>query len=222
MAVNWEAKQQVFTDLLLAGEADQAVEQARALLGQGVSPTELFEACLSPVLEDIGGRFQRLEIFLPELATSGEIVQRISDEVIRPAVEATAGQAPLMGKVLLGTVQGDLHDIGKNIVALMLSVNGFEVVDLGTSVPPLEFVNRAAQEKADIIGMSALLFTCLPYMKDVMDYLDGTGVRDRYAVIIGGAPTTPEYAEEIGADAYGANAAEAVDICKRLIRERQA
>ena len=146
------------------------------------------------------------------------MVKEINDAVITPALAAASQQQIQQGKVILGTVQGDLHDIGKNMVGLMLGVHGFDVIDLGTNVPPAEFVTRAEKEKADIIAMSALLMTCLPYMKDVMDRLVGLGLRSKYAVIVGGAPTSPEYARSIGADAYGTNAAEAVRLCRDIMR----
>ncbi|HMR64730.1 MAG TPA: cobalamin-dependent protein, partial [Anaerolineae bacterium] len=166
-----------------------------------------------------GNRFETLEIFLPEMMIAAEIVQTINDEVINLAIQqdsAAARSAPL-GKVLLATVQGDLHDIGKSMVALLLKVNGFEVIDLGINVPPATIAEEAKKLQVDVIGMSALLTTCLPFMKDTVDYLVETGRRDKYAVIIGGAAPTAAFAEEIGADAFANSAAEAVNICRRLM-----
>jgi len=176
---------------------------------------------MTPVLEEIGRMFEELEIFIPELTIAGEIVQAISDKVTNPALAATSQQRAPEGKVVLGTVQGDLHNIGKNMVSLMLGVHGFTVIDLGTNVPPAEFVTRAEKERADIIGLSALLTTTLPYMRDVLDRLVALGLRDKYRVIIGGAPTSPDIARQFGADAYGVNAAEAVRICRELMAGRQ-
>ena len=143
----------------------------------------------------------------------------MNDEVINPAIDAAQSKKiEALGKVLLATVQGDLHDIGKNMVGLMLKVNGFDVVDLGTNVSPSDIVNRANEEKVDIIGMSSLLTTCLPYMKDVYDYLEGKGIRNQYAVIIGGAATTPNFADDVGADGFGHSAAEAVTLCQKIMK----
>jgi methanogenic corrinoid protein MtbC1 len=222
MPHDWQALKDEWVELLLCGQEAPAIEQARARLAEGVGPQEFFENIITPALEEIGRQFEELEIFLPELATAGEIVQAISDAVINPALAAASQQRAQQGTVVLGTVQGDLHNIGKNMVGLMLSVHGFTVVDLGTNVSPIEFVNRAEKEHADIIAMSALLMTTLPYMKDVVDRLVALRLRDKYRVIIGGAPTSPEVAQKFGADAYGANAAEAVRTCRELMAPLQA
>jgi methanogenic corrinoid protein MtbC1 len=216
----WPALRDEDIVLLLDGSAASAIERTRTLLAEGVTPLEFFQQIITPALVEVGRRFEELEIFLPELAIAGEMVKEINDAVITPALEAASQKQIQQGKVILGTVQGDLHDIGKNMVGLMLGVHGFDVIDLGTNVPPAEFVNRAEKEKADIIAMSALLMTCLPYMKDVMDRLVGLGLRSKYAVIVGGAPTSPEYARSIGADAYGTNAAEGVRLCRDLMQAR--
>ncbi|MGW8181792.1 MAG: cobalamin B12-binding domain-containing protein [bacterium] len=215
---NWETKQQEFTKNILAGDEAAAIALARGSLDEGATPVEFFENCISPSLQDIGKRFETLDIFLPEMVTAADTVEKVNEEVINPAVaDSQAGKSMSLGKVLLATVQGDLHDIGKNMVGLMLKVNGFKVIDLGTNVSPADIVARAEQEGVDIIGMSALLTTCLPYMKDVCDFLEGKGIRDKYPVIIGGAATHPEIAEEIGANSHGGSAAEGVEKCKMLL-----
>jgi 5-methyltetrahydrofolate--homocysteine methyltransferase len=124
------------------------------------------------------------------------------------------------GKILIGSVQGDLHDIGKNMVILMLRVNGFEVVDLGVDVPVATVLERAKEEKPNIVGLSSLMTTSQPYMKEVVERRDGFGLKDEWDVIVGGAPITAEYAETIGADAYGKNAIEAVTECTKLIEKQ--
>lgn len=218
MNINWEGKQASLLDFLLAGDSAEAVALARAALAEGASPAEFFERCITPVLVEVGNRFETLEIFLPEMMIAAEIVQTINDEVINLAIqEDNAARSASLGKVLLATVQGDLHDIGKSMVALLLKVNGFEVIDLGINVPPATIAEEAEKLQVDVIGMSALLTTCLPFMKDTMDYLVETGRRDKYAVIIGGAAPTAAFAEEIGADAFANSAAEAVNICRRLM-----
>ena len=215
---NWETKQKDFIQFMLAGDEDAAVNLARESLDGGATPVEFFENCIAPSLQEVGKRFETLDIFLPEMVTAADTVEVVNEKVINPAVAESESDASMsLGKVLLATVQGDLHDIGKNMVGLMLKVNGFEVIDLGTNVSPSDIVARAEQENVDIIGMSALLTTCLPYMKDVGDHLVGKGIRDKYPVIIGGAATTPEVMEDMGANADGSAAADGVKKCKMLL-----
>ena len=215
---DWKTLQPKFIEMLLAGDEDGAVKLAQDSLDGGATPVEFFENCISPSLQDVGKRFETLDIFLPEMVTAADTVDAVNTKVINPAVaESQDGTSMSLGKVLLATVQGDLHDIGKNMVGLMLKVNGFEVVDLGTNVSPADIVSRAEQEEVDIIGMSALLTTCLPYMKDVGDHLVGKGIRDKYEVIIGGAAANPDIMEDMGANAYGSSAADGVKKCKMLL-----
>jgi methylmalonyl-CoA mutase cobalamin-binding domain/chain len=219
----WEPKNDLFLGYLLSSESKEAFALTREALEAGVSPEEFFEKCIAPVLEEIGNLFERIEIFLPEMTQAGEIVKQINETILEPEIDnqSKAGERDVQlaskGKVLLATVQGDIHDIGKNMVGLMLRVNGFDVIDIGTDVPPLEIVESAERENVDIIGLSSLLITCLPYMKDVIRYLDSKGARDRFKVIIGGASPSSEFAEEIGADGFGQSAPEAVNICKGLL-----
>jgi methylmalonyl-CoA mutase cobalamin-binding domain/chain len=215
---NWETLQVDFIEVMLAGDEEKAVTMAKTSLDGGATPVEFFENCIAPSLQEVGKRFETLDIFLPEMVTAADTVEVVNQQVINPAVaEAQDGTNMSLGKVLLATVQGDLHDIGKNMVGLMLKVNGFEVIDLGTNVSPADIVSRAEQEEVDIIGMSALLTTCLPYMKDVGDHLEGKGIREKYAVIIGGAAATPDITEDMGANAYGSSAADGVKKCKMLL-----
>ncbi len=215
---NWNTLQPKFIEMMLAGEDESAVALAREALDGGATPVEFFENVIAPSLQEVGKRFETLDIFLPEMVTAADTVEKVNTEVINPAVAESQGDADMsLGKVLLATVQGDLHDIGKNMVGLMLKVNGFDVIDMGTNVSPSDIIARAEQENVDIIGMSALLTTCLPYMKDVGDMLVGKGIRDKFAVIIGGAATTPDITEEMGANAYGSSAADGVEKCKMLL-----
>jgi trimethylamine corrinoid protein len=222
----YAALQEELLDNLLNSETENALSMARATLTDGVGPADFFEKCITPVLEEIGERFERLEIFLPEMVKAAEIVEFINREVLQPEIAATwraddkSEQVTSKGKVLLATVQGDLHDIGKSMVALMLQVNGFDVCDVGIDVSPTEVVERAQQEDVHIIGLSSLLTTCLPYMKDVIDFLEGMDLRERFAVIVGGAAVTSQFAEEVGANAYGRTAAEAVRICAKIMNSR--
>jgi 5-methyltetrahydrofolate--homocysteine methyltransferase len=215
---SWETIQSKFIDILLAGDESSAVDLVRESLAGGTSPMEFFENCIAPSLKEVGRRFETLDIFLPEMVTAADVVEKINREVINPVLaEAQGGKNFSIGKVLLATVQGDLHDIGKNMVSLMLKVNGFEVIDMGTSVAPADIVSRAVQENVDIIGLSALLTTCLPYMKEVGEYLEAKNLRQKFYLIVGGAATNPDVAEEMGANAHGSSAAEGVEKCKLLM-----
>jgi len=219
---DWSAIAAAYVELLLEGDSDAAVATAAELLATGITPTEFFEGCISPALQEIGRRFETLEVFLPEMVIAAEVVEEVNADVIGPAIEkgtasGEAGSAGGLGKVCIATVQGDMHDIGKNMVSLILQVNGFHVVDLGTNVPPREIVEASEREEANIIGLSSLLTSCLPYMKDVVEYLEAKGIRDKYAVIVGGAAPTPEFTTDMGADAHGHTAAEAVRICNQIM-----
>ena len=223
--INWDAARKDFLEILLDADSDKAVAFTKDQLANGASPSDVFEFCISPALQEIGRQFETLEIYLPEMVEAAEIVNRVNDEAIVPVIESSAsgvaeGAAVKKGKVVMATIQGDLHDIGKNMVSLILQVNGFEVVDMGINVPPADIVERAEQVGADIIGMSSLLTTCLPYMKDLVGFLEAKGARDRYAVIIGGAAPTPEFTQSIGADAHGHTAAEAVTICTDIMASK--
>ena len=220
---HWDPDWKEFADLLLLGESEPALEKTRQVLAIGITPVDFFQQCVTPAMVEVGNRFESLEIFLPEMVGAAEVVKQIDEVIIQPLLIAGGGshtQVETAGKVALASVQGDLHDIGKNMVALMLKANGFEVVDFGVNVSPAEIVDRAVQEKVHIIGLSSLLTTCLPYMKDVIDYLKARGLREKYAVIIGGAAPSEEFAREIGADAQGHSAPEAVRICKEIINSK--
>lgn len=215
---NWDQKIERFTEYLLTEERDQAVSAVTEYMKSGHSPLIFFEECINPALEKVGDKFESLEIFLPEMIVAAEIVQHISEEIVKPYIFQNSGTGMKSnGKVLLATVQGDLHDIGKNMVGLMLQVNGFEVIDAGIDVPPAEIITQARQSEVDIIGMSSLLTTCLPYMNDVFNILEDMSLRDEYKLIIGGAAPDLEFSEKVGADGFGHSAAEAVKLCKQLM-----
>ncbi len=207
-----------WVQVLLGDDPEAAVAQAEACLGGGMDPVAFLQTILTPAMQSIGEMFGRLDIYLPELISAAESAQAISGRVIMPRLEGQRkGAVQNRGTVLLGTVRGDLHDIGKNMVRLMLEVNGFEVVDAGVDVGPREFVDRAAECGAQIVALSALMTTSMPYMKQVVEMRDGLGHKGSYFVVVGGAPLTPAYAEEIGADGFGASAVEAVELCLALL-----
>ncbi len=189
----------------------------REALGGGASPNDVIEHSLRPAMEEAGRRFEKGEFFLAELVVAGDLFKEVMDEILVPEIQKRGGSASVLGTVVIGTVRGDLHDIGKSIVATMLRAAGFNVIDLGVDVPPEKFVEAAVQYKADIVGMSALLTTTMLEMKNVIDALKQAGIRDKVKVIVGGAAVTEEYAKSIGADAYGEDAVKAVKICKELL-----
>ena len=212
-----EALRAELSKVLAAGNEARGVEIAREALASGMTPTAMFLEVVQPLLYEVGKQFERLEIFLPELIKAAKVVKAMQREVLEPAIREQHGSDIEAGTVVIGTCQGDIHDIGKNMVSLMLQVNGFKVVDLGVDVSAQQFIEAARNHDASIIGMSSLLTTSMPYMADVIKQLEGLGLRDRFKVIVGGAPVTEAYAQRIGADAYGADAVDAVRKCRQLL-----
>jgi len=207
-----------FIEYLLGQRVDDPVEWVRKVLNTELSPLDFFNNVFTPAMTEVGSRFSRLDIFLPELMDAAETAKKIIKEVIDPLlIEQKSSAKTIKGKVLLCTVQGDLHDIGKNMVSIMLQVSGFDVTDLGINVNTRVIIERAKEENADIVGLSSLMTTSMPYMKEVVELRDGFGYKDEFLIIVGGAPITAEYASEIGADAYGKDAFEAVEKCAALI-----
>jgi methylmalonyl-CoA mutase cobalamin-binding domain/chain len=200
------------------GDMEQAVGVAKEALANGVDPVDLFQNGLVPVMTTIGERFSRLEIYLPDLIFAADVAKAIKDEVQEVIMSSqNSGPGTYVGKVVIGSVFGDVHDIGKNMVSTLLEVNGFEVVDVGVNVPVQTFINSAEKENADIIAMSSLLTTSMPYMAELIKTLEGLGKREKFKIVVGGGPVSEEWAESIGADGYGHDAQDAVDICKKLL-----
>jgi methylmalonyl-CoA mutase cobalamin-binding domain/chain len=213
-------KSEEFSQILLDADAPAAAEWARQQIDSGISPLDFFNQVFTPAMTSVGDRFGRLEIFLPELMDAADTAKAVSEQVVQPRLAiSNVGFNTSRGKVVLCAVKGDLHDIGKNMVKLMLQVNGFEVIDLGIDVPPRDAINKAREEGADIIGLSSLMTTSMPYMKETVELRDGFGMKGKIKVIVGGAPITPEYSQQIGADAFGRNAVEAVQRCLELMGE---
>jgi 5-methyltetrahydrofolate--homocysteine methyltransferase len=201
-------------EAVLAGNSAAAVAAARQALSEGADPLDLVLHGISPAMAEVGRLFEAGDYFVPELLISARATKEVF-VLIRPLL-AKQGAQPT-GRVVLGTVQGDLHDIGKNLVAALLEGGGFEVIDLGVSVSPEKFIAAVADKKAQIVGLSALLTTTLPAMKTTLDAFRSAGLRDRVKVMIGGAPVTQSFADTIGADGYGENAASAVQLARRLV-----
>jgi len=201
-------------DAILNGDAKTAVAVTKEALAENADPMELVSKHMIPAMDEAGKRFECEEYFVPELLLAARAMKG-SLELIRPLL-ATRGAEPA-GRVVIGTVKGDLHDIGKNLVSSMLEGGGFEVVDLGADVPPEKFVDAVKTNNANIVCLSALLTVTMPSMRTTIEALKQAGVRDRVKVMIGGAPVTQQYADEIGADAYGENATAAVTFARKLV-----
>lgn len=197
---------------ILSGDQESGVSEAVKLLEGGQDPVLLFTECIEPLLENVGEKFSRLEIFLPEMVNASKVVKAIH-EAAKPYLK-NEEDAVSKGKIIIATVSGDLHDIGKNIVKAMLEVNGYDVQDLGVDVPTQTIVKQAKEFDADIIALSALMLPSLPFVKDVVEFMEGN---QKVKVIVGGGPVSQEWAEEAGTDGYGNNAIDAVALVKGIL-----
>ena len=195
---------------------DAAVAAAKEAITAGVAPLKAIEEGLQPGVEIIGDKFDKLECFLPELIGSAKVF-RAAVDVLEPEIAKLGVNKHTSGIAVIGTVKGDLHDIGKNLVGMMFEGAGFEVVDIGIDKDPQEFVDALKEHKASLFGMSALLTTTMPKMGETINAIKEAGIRDQVKIMVGGAPVTSEFAKEIGADAYASNAASAVDKGKELL-----
>ena len=202
---------QALSEAIIKGDQNQAVEITKAAIGEAMAAKDILEQGLIAGMDVIGGRFKRNEVYIPEVLIAARAM-KTSMEILEPEL-VKAGVEPI-GKFLIGTVQGDLHDIGKNLVAMMMKGAGFEVIDLGVDISPEKFVEQAKATGVSLIGMSALLTTTMPAMEKTIQALRDAGVDAK--IMIGGAPVTQGYADKIGADGYSADAASAVDLAKKL------
>lgn len=196
------------------GDAEEAKALTEQLLRDGVDPLEMIDA-LTRTMAHVGDLFAKLEIFLPEIMMSGDALTAAVD-VLGPHFEAAGGRE-VKGKVILGVVKGDLHEIGKNIVKLILETNGFEVKDLGYNVDSLTFVKEAEAMGADFIASSSLMTTTMPRQLEIIEILNAKGIRDKYKVVIGGAPTSQMWADKIGADLYCYDAKSAPELFSKVL-----
>lgn len=201
-------------DAILNGDAKTAVEATRQLLAADTDPLALVTQAMIPAMDEVGRRFECEEYFVPELLLSARAMKGAL-ELIRPLLVASGAQP--VGRVVIGTVKGDLHDIGKNLVASMLEGGGFEVIDLGADVAPERFIDAVRSHKADLVCLSALLTVTMPSMRKTIEAFQAAGLRDQVKILIGGAPVTPKFAEEIGADGYGDNARSAVELARQMV-----
>ncbi len=201
------------------GEAEDAVSLAEEAMAAEMDPLAVVDA-LTESLREVGDRFERMEVFLPEMMLAAQAMQKAL-EPISPHLEGIKEGREGKGTIVLGTVEGDIHEIGKHIVALLLEVNGFAVHDLGADVNALDFIKRAQEVNADIIGASALMTTTMPGQQEIIELLKDMGLRDTFHVTVGGTPVTREWAEEIGADSWAENASQAVAILEGAMGERR-
>lgn len=201
-------------DAVIAGEMARSKSLAQQALDEGIEPGTILNEALISGMDEVGDLFKCNEIYVPEVLLAAKSMQQAM-ELLKPHL-IKSGIEP-RGKVVVGTVRGDLHDIGKNLVAMMLEGAGFEIIDLGNDVPAERFVEAAVKHDAGIIGMSALLTTTIHIMKDTIELLKEKGLQDRVKTMIGGAPVTAVFAREIGATGYGDDAATAVDLAKQFV-----
>jgi len=205
------------SEVLFQGDISKVKEITQRALQEKMDPKEILEQGLIKGMDVVGIKFKNNEIFLPEVLLSSQAMYA-GMEILQPILTETGVKA--VGKVIMGTVKGDLHDIGKNLVVMMLKGGGFEVIDLGTDVSPEKFTEATKEYQPDIIGMSALLTTTMINMKEVITFLEKAELRNKVKVMIGGATVTQDYVKEIGADGYAPNAASAVDMAKGFLTKK--
>lgn len=201
---------------IIDGEAEEAENLAKQALELGIDPMEAINKGFVVGVDHVGDRYSCGEAFLPELVMAGEAM-KTAVNVLEPEMAKKGSERKMLGTVVLGTIEGDIHDIGKTLVGTMLSASGFKVFDLGVDVPVMTLVEKARQENADIVGVSALLTTTMIKQRDVVEALDDMGMRPKVKVMVGGAPVTRSWADEIGADAFSEDSVGAVAAAKQLL-----
>lgn len=204
---------------LIEGDFNTVDSLVKEAVEQRINPNEVIQGALSPGMEEVGRRFRNNEYFIPEVLMCAKAMNMALDTLKPLLVGDTARK--VIGKFLIGTVAGDVHDIGKNLVSMMLEASGFELIDLGVGVPAEKFVAEAKLHLPDIVGLSALLSTTIVEFEDVIQAFQEAGLRDKFKIMVGGAPVTQEYADSVGADGYASNASEAVEKAKSFLTERQ-
>jgi 5-methyltetrahydrofolate--homocysteine methyltransferase len=213
-----EILQQLY-DLTLVGNKPEVIELTEKGLELGIEPTTMLFDALIPALEEVGARFERGDFFVPEMLIAGRAMSGALD-IVRPLLAETA--TDMIGTFLMGTVKGDVHDIGKNLVDIMLEGAGFNVIDIGVQVTPETFIEAIQEHEPDVVGFSAFLTTTMPMFKVNIEAIEKAGLRDDVIVMVGGAPVTQEYADVVGADGYAPDAAEATRLAKELVEKRRA
>ncbi|WEU40698.1 MAG: corrinoid protein [Candidatus Odinarchaeum yellowstonii] len=217
MSDNWDNE---IIEAMMSLDEDSLINKVESALSGGISPLEILRKAITKGMQIVGEKYESGEFFLMHLMAIGEAVKNVMDKLLLPALQREGvKESGSEGTVVIGTVEGDIHDIGKNIVASMLLTAGFEVIDLGKDVNCDVFIQKAIEKKADIIAASALLSTTMIGQKKLIEELKKRNIRDRFKILIGGAPTSPAWAEEIGADGYAKDAVEAVKVAKHLLKK---
>ena len=203
--------------IVQSGDEEAAKKAANEALKAGIDPVSAIEDGLAAGMKVVGDKFTKQECFLPEVILAADAM-KAAIAVFKPHMK---GEMKTKGKIVIGTMLGDIHDIGKNLVATMMEVAGFEVIDLGNDVPVARFIDEAQKNNVDIIALSSLITASMFYMEDVVQNLEGLGQRKKFRVLIGGGPTTPGYAEEIGVDGWGRHAEEGVALANKLMETKK-
>jgi trimethylamine corrinoid protein len=206
---------------VITGKKDLARDNARAVIDNNIDPLEALEQGISKGMLTVGEKFESGESYLPELIMAADVF-KVAMEILKPAIEANQTDIKKSGTVLLATVKGDVHNLGKNIVATVMETHGFEVVDLGVDQPTLDIIDAAQANQADVIGLSAVMTTTMPYQKELIDTLQELKIREQFIVLVGGGPINQQWADEIGADGYGETAMDAVNIATQKINAKKA
>jgi trimethylamine corrinoid protein len=205
--------------LVAEGEDEEAIASVREAIAMGIDPLVILNEGAAKGMDIVSAQYSSGEAYLPELVLAGDAMTGVI-QVIFDAMGTEKAEKSKVGKIVLGQAKGDVHDIGKNVVAALLAVNGFEVYDLGIDVPVKNFLEKAKEVNADIIGASTLLTTSLPYLSDLKQYISDTGNGEKYRYIVGGGPVTPDFAKKIGANGWARNAFDCVDMCKQLMADK--
>ncbi len=208
------ANLEVIKNSVIEGNVTAAADETKSCLESGMDPMEIINQGLVAGMNVVGPRFKAGEMFVPEVLMSAKAMHAGMELVKEKMVDF---EMPSSGKVIIGTVKGDLHDIGKNLVAIMLESSGFTVVNLGVDIPPEKFAEAVKEHEPQVVGLSALLTTTMLEMKETIDYLKEEGLRDKVKVVIGGAPVTDDFSDEIGADGYAPDGGSAVELVQRLL-----
>jgi len=217
-----EILNQRLKEFVINGKEEDAAKTAADILKTGMDPLEVIEKTLSSAMKLVGERFERGEYFVPELLCAAAAMEAALHILTAGMKEESKERlkAGKIGKVIIGTVSGDIHDIGKNILALLMEANGFDIYDLGKDVDSMKFIEKGTEVEADIIALSALMTTTRPAQKEVIEFLNEMALRNKYIVMVGGAPTSKEWADKIGADGWAETAEQGVRLAQTLIRER--
>jgi len=206
---------------VITGKKDLARDNARAVIDHNIDPLEALEQGISKGMLTVGEKFESGESYLPELIMAADVF-KVAMEILKPAIEANQTDIKKSGTLLLATVKGDVHNLGKNIVATVMETRGFEVIDIGVDQPTLGIIDAAQDKQVDVIGLSAVMTTTMPYQKELIDTLQELNIREQFIVLVGGGPINQQWADEIGADGYGETAMDAVTIATQKINAKKA